>query len=367
MTTPPLDIAPKPRRILVNATSGIGQNLLAVPFLRALARVFPEAHVTAAVRFDVSRRLFVRSGYVDDVLVMNTRQYPGPRALFRLALELRRARFDMVFNVVPANHPLKNLLAYWTGAPLRIGHRYDHHPDRKLGFLLNRQVKVSHTVHDVVQNLNLLVAVGANVDAFDTHLEMWLTEEDEQVASSFLAERHLEDKPLLALHPGSSTEMGMDAKRWPASRFAEVARRLSESHGLVPLVLGGPDETALRDEVAQGCGGLSVEEPDLFRVASLIRRCRLMIANDSLTMHLAGAVGTPVLGIFGPTDPTRTAPWGPAGHVIRKPLPCSPCWNVTNIGRPFSCSNPLRLQCIDDLSVDQVLERVRTTMMMEST
>lgn len=158
------------------------------------------------------------------------------------------------------------------------------------------------------------------------------------------------DAPLVALCPGAAFG---PAKRWFAERFAEVARRAAQS-GAVPLLLGGPADRDVSSEVARQTGGARLVDltgaTSIAVLAALLSLSRVAVVNDSGPMHLAAAVGTPVVALFGSTNPDWTAPRGEGHALIRHPVACSPCYRRT-------C--PIGLLCFAGISVDAVWSAVR--------
>ncbi|MBI3889907.1 MAG: glycosyltransferase family 9 protein [Candidatus Wallbacteria bacterium] len=346
-------------RVLVNATSGIGENLLAVPFLRELSRRWPGARVTAAVRFEAAAELFARMAPVEEVLVLDTVRYGTPAKLLGLIRRLRASRFDWCFNLVPANKAVKNVLAMASGASRIVAHGYDYAPLANLAFLAHKRVPIDTGLHDVEQNLTLLDAAGARpIGAPDLTIRFPVTEEEQAFARGWIDLAGLPARGVLGLHPGSSMELGMDAKRWPAESYIRLAREL-EDQRLAVVVFGGSDERELASELARRAGGAACVGLPLGRLAAMLEACRLVVSNDSFPMHLAAAVGTPVVALFGPTDPARTRPWSSASRVVRLELACSPCWNVRGIGRPFRCVNARLFECVRALPVEQALAACR--------
>ncbi|MEK7204806.1 MAG: lipopolysaccharide heptosyltransferase II, partial [candidate division NC10 bacterium] len=151
---------------------------------------------------------------------------------------------------------------------------------------------------------------------------------------------------VVALNPGS---VYGGAKRWPPERFAAVADGLAERRGARILLIGSPQERPILDEVgarmrhpAINLGGRT----DLGTLVGLLARTHLLLANDTGAMHVAAAVETPVLAIFGPTDAQATGPLGPHSRIVRKPVPCSPC---------LLRECPIDHRCMTRVTVEQVL------------
>jgi heptosyltransferase-3 len=153
----------------------------------------------------------------------------------------------------------------------------------------------------------------------------------------------LRDRPYVVIHPGSI----MGTKRWDARRFGEVARGLA-ARGLTIVVTSGPGEESFASQVAQEVDGtvilLGLTIPEL---AELVRGARLYIGNDSGPMHLAAAVGTPTVAVWGSSDSRRWRPWGVEYRVVQNPFECNPCPGYRCLVAP----SPL---CIESVTVDQV-------------
>jgi heptosyltransferase-2 len=152
----------------------------------------------------------------------------------------------------------------------------------------------------------------------------------------------------------------MDKKRRPTGSFAALAKRILGEKKAKFFVFGGPQERELKKAVAASIGPAAnaVETASLGETAALIFRCRRFITNDSGLMHLAGSLGIRTCGIFGPTDDTRTAPFGPGHLVVRQDLECSPCWTIGNVGRREFCKYG-DFHCLGNLTDESVYERIR--------
>jgi ADP-heptose:LPS heptosyltransferase len=151
----------------------------------------------------------------------------------------------------------------------------------------------------------------------------------------------------LVLHAGAASA----AKAWPVRHFLALVRLL-EARGHPVRALLGPEDGAARDLLAAS-GVALLEGRPLPQVAALLARASLVVGSDSGIAHLAAAVGTKVLVLFGPTDPARTAPLGPRVRVLTRHLPCSPCWAPRT---RLAC--PTARECLEELAPEAVLEAV---------
>ena len=167
--------------------------------------------------------------------------------------------------------------------------------------------------------------------------------------------------PVVALHLG----VGPSAqyRRWPVERFAELATRLLQKNFAV-LLTGAKSEQRLNSAFKNTFRGKSVEASELGTLeytAALLQRCDLLVSNDTGVMHLAAAMGTPTVGLFGASNPIWWAPVGPhATYLYKTRQPCSPCINSYPRQIPQSCTASIDGACMRDISVEDVLEAVRT-------
>ncbi len=177
------------------------------------------------------------------------------------------------------------------------------------------------------------------------------TPDDEAEAAAVLAATPAGSGPI-ALHPGS----GWPLKNWPPRRWGQLAAELHRHYRAVPLVIGSPGERELIEAVVGASDGRArglAGRLSLGGLAALQRRARLAIATDSGALHLAAAVGTPVVGLYGPADPVEFGPWCPPGRrrIVRVQLPCSPC--RTLVDPP--CGATRGPACVTDITVAAVL------------
>jgi lipopolysaccharide heptosyltransferase I len=163
-------------------------------------------------------------------------------------------------------------------------------------------------------------------------------------AEEYLRENNLSGVPVALLVSGVSWA----SKRWPAEYFGVVAEWFVREQGGQCLVSWGPGEDSLAGRVAEGREGVYVlPETSLPRLAAVAKRCRICIANDTGPFHLAAAVGTPCVGVYGPTDPGRNGPYGAPSRAVSAPPPCAPCWQP-------ECREANR-KCLDGLEPEKVI------------
>jgi heptosyltransferase-2 len=352
------------RRILVVRLDEIGDAAMTVPTLRALRHHFDSAHITLVVR-PAAGQLLAHCPHVDELLVLS-----GPlhgvsrifsrykRALSFVRRELGDRSYDLA--LIPrweVDKYFATTVAYLSRADRIVAYSEAVSKEKAIknrGFdrLLTHPVNGGHGLHEVERSLGLAKFVGA--PAADASLELWTDADDETAAEQLLGEAGLlPGTAVVAIAPGAA----LGRRQWPADRFAEVATALSQRHGLHSVVVGGPEDAALGAQIAELAGGSAIDltgRPSLRQVVAILRRCRLFIGNDSGPMHLAAAVGTPVVEVScHPTGgdpehhnaPERFGPWGTISEIVRPAAPRSPCVD--------GCQS-VEAHCILDVSVEQV-------------
>jgi heptosyltransferase-2 len=180
--------------------------------------------------------------------------------------------------------------------------------------------------------------------------QIFLREEDRRWATQALKDMGISDgKVLIGMNPGATFGL---AKCWYPDRFGELGRKLSEKWKARVLLFGKEQEQPIAHEILRYLGSRGIDltgKTGLLQLAGLLERCHLLITNDTGTMHVAAAVGTPVVALFGSTDPVTTGPWGDEHVVVKKDVACSPCWKRV-------C--PTDHRCMELISVEEVEELV---------
>jgi len=305
----PSALSSAPRRVLIVKPCCMGDVLMATPLAASLAAAWPAAAIDWAVDRH-SRPVLEGNPHIAELVDATgcVRGSLSPLSLARLAVRARRGAYDVAF--VPDRSPLMAAVPLAAGVPVRIGldsgGRGRSHTVR---------VPASERKHETELYLDLARAVGiptaVPVPVFAP------SPLDREAAAAYLAVE-AESAPLVAVHPagGENPGMRMTEKRWPAGLFAALIDRLAGEHGGARFfLLGGPGDEdtsravlaamtlAARDRTVDLTGALSIGE-----VGALVDGCDVYVGNDSGAAHLAAAVGTPVVVVFGPTDPLRYGP-----------------------------------------------------------
>ncbi len=305
--------------VLVLQTAFLGDVVLTTPLLRELRRVLPGAPITV-VTTPMGAQTLAGHPCVDGVEVFDKKGADrGPVGLARLARRLRAGAPEVA--LAAQRSARTGLLAMLSGARLRIG--FAGAPGR---FGYNRRVPWTATDHAVRRYLALAEPAGGDPRAADPRPELAVAAEARERVRSLLASAGVGvADALLAIAPGSI----WGTKRWLPEGFASIARA-SASRGLVPVLVGSPDERALCDEVSAASGARAINlagRCGIPELAALLATARALVSNDSGAGHVASAVGTPVISIFGPTVPAfGYTPYGAANRIVEHPdLACRPC------------------------------------------
>jgi heptosyltransferase II len=323
-------------RILCICPIGIGNYLLCYPAFSELKRLVPRASLhMLALRSGIAS-IAGNDALWEKVHVFDPTQLPGNLpSIARSLADLRKQKFDACLNYFPSNTWQYHLLPRLLGIPLRYGFKYGFAPLSKLWFFCNKTIPVDGELHDVRQNLALTAFFTGNekADPSEVVFPKLFGENDLQWAKDYLA---LISRAacFIGIHPGSSREHGMAAKRWSADSMAGLTDKACSALNAEALILGGPDEREVKIKCAASMKQRAhiVEAITLARTSALMSLCRMCICNDSGLMHISACQGTPTVGIFGPTDEKRNGPIGGKTLVIRKIIPGFPVWTALNVG-----------------------------------
>ena len=328
-------------RILIVSVNWLGDLLFMTPAIRALRRAHPKSHIACLVP---PRGLDLLRGnpHLDEVIPLEEerglRQWRNWGPLLR---RLREERFDAAYLFHRSFS--RTLLAWAAGIPARIGYR-----TWKRGWLLTVPVEPvpKDSLHKADWFLRVLQADGIEPDG--PQYEAGVLPEDSETADRLLREWRINPREkIVALHAGANWRL----KRWPAGQFAQLADALAERYGARLLFVGAEEDRPLILGILarmRSSAFVAAGRTTFRQLGALLARMSLLISNDSGPLHLGIAVGTPVVALFGPTDPVLTGP--PAGSQA-----------VTlfgSVGCPVPCYRlhcPVNL-CMQQITVGQVLE-----------
>lgn len=339
--------------ILVINLKHIGDVLVATPVLTALKEAYPESSLSVLVDNNTEEMVTLNPA-VDEVIVLD--RVKGPRLFNRFlkqaifALKLRRKEFDLVLELSAGDRGA--FLGFMTGAKERIG--FDPHKRTFLGrrHLFTRLVRISTTTqHMVDYNLALVRALG--LEPSDKRLSIFWSEEDSRACMKLLSEKGLsKSDPYVVMHPTSRWLF----KAWNSRGYAVVCDYIAEKYRLPVVITSAPDEKEKRrvEEMVSLAKSRPIDLSGMLslkQLACCISKSILFVGIDSAPMHIAAAVNTPVIALFGPSGDHMWGPWGDGHIVIKKGWDCQPC------GRD-GCNGSKVSQCLEAITPEEVFHAV---------
>lgn len=356
----PVDIK-KIRKILIIKLFAIGEMLMSTPLIHSIRKTFPEADIHILTGKYIAEILkdnpeIDRMISIDEDIVLKKMFLK----LMRLILELRREKYDVVFSL---HRPfVMCIFAYLTGAPVRVG--FDRNDE---GILYTNKVKSNiKGRHQIEEYLDLIRILGFEPE--NRRKLIFLKDEVFKKADELLKESGIDysiDR-IIGISPAGGNnlaayKLGTDAlvRRWPDENYAALAEMLIKRLNAKVIVVGGKAEN-ISAQIIKKKAGESVYDmtgkTDILTASAIISRLSLLITNDAGPMHIASAVNTFVIALFGPTDPNVAGPYTENSMIIRKGIECSPCFNKDTFP-PFNMDCK-EWRCMKEISPDEVFARI---------
>ena len=336
------------KNILLIRLSSLGDIVLTSPAIRAVRQHFPHAHISMLVGKQ-SADLFTENPHLDEVIPFDRMsKNKDTLEMVRMVRILREREFELALDF--QRKVRTSLLAYLSGVKCRVGY---HQPN---GFLCTVRVPRQQVNKHVIDHyFDLLHAV--NIPTPSRELELFLAESDRDYVREILNTQQdlmpsqiTESNPIkVGLFPGA----GWKLREWMPDRFAAIGDRIAKHFGARILIFGGPGERELVNHVADLMTTTPLAFTEAFGIrqfAALIEQCDLFITNDTGPMHIAAAVQTPTISLFGPGNHVRFQPLNPIHTTIRHHVPCNPCKQFTD-----KCKDNI---CMKLITVDEVWETV---------
>lgn len=333
-------------RILVRGTNWVGDSVITVPALKELRRIFPDSQICLLVKPWVSG-LFTDADFIDEVIVYDREQ----KGVLKTILELRRRKFDLALLFQNAFEAA--VLAYGSGAPIRVGYPTEHR-----GFLLTHPLRLTSEIlklHQVKYYLHIVSQLEEKltgtsyVDFTNPDCYLPVGEQRRSQLLSKLPQLGIDpSRPMIALNPGATNSR---AKRWPAERFGILADRLI-SHGFEVVFIGAGNEleiTMAAISRMQQRAAILTGKTSLADSIAFLSLCQLLVSNDTGPAYLSAAMNIPTLTIFGPTDENMIHPLGAHSVLLRHNVECAPC---------MLRDCPIDHRCMTSISVERVEMKV---------
>ncbi|MDP3790621.1 MAG: lipopolysaccharide heptosyltransferase II [Candidatus Omnitrophota bacterium] len=334
----------KSLNILVIKLSAIGDVILSTPSLRSIRAKHKDSVIKVLVGLQ-AKEVLDRCPYINDRIICDFKgKNKGFIGLWRLSEELRKGCFDIVIDL--QNNKKSHILSFLSMAPLRYG--YDN---GKFSFLLNKRIKDDAPYLDPIDH-QFRVLKLAGIKPLDKHLEIWPSPSDDEKVSGLLNESWIKStQNIVGINVRASSRWL--SKNWPAKYIAELCDRLAKEFNVRTVLTGTKDDIPFIERISQNTSSkpiVAAGKTGMLELASLIKRCRAYITPDSAPMHIASAVGTPFIGLFGPTDPARHIAPSKKYVVMKKDLKCSPCYNPNCLKK---------VKCMKEITVDEVFKATK--------
>ena len=339
------------KSILVILVAGIGDLILASKSIRAIKNGYPDADIHLLTNSEAVP-IAQNYAYVDYVWAFPIREMRKSKIclfdVWKLLLKLRRTEFAMVvnlFEVASLRGAIKmGILFFLLNVRVRIGHN-----NKGLGLVLTDKVP-SETFwkrHRVDAMMDIALLAGGILDGKDIEV-FWDKKCEKKWERLFFEKTGIVQEIIVGVNPGGDRSN----KRWSPNNFATIADRIIDEFGAKIIILGGPGEENISNEIQQKMKNDAVNlsgRLDLNDLVYIINKMDVLITNDSGPMHIGAATGTPLVAIFGPCDPTLVMPYTPKSlyRLIYKGLDCQPC----NDGK---CTQPV---CLSIITPEEVYEK----------
>ena len=337
-------------KILVRGTNWIGDAVMSVPALRELRRIFPDAWITLHTR-TWADGLFCDADFLDEIVTYDPAKW-RIRDVLDNSQFLKKDDYDLA--IILPNSFESAMTSFLSRIPRRIGYNKDLR-----GLLLTDPVAVPEWKarrHEVFYYLNLVSEIEKRIIGSDTvgqtvpDISLDVSPERRNAAAKMLAD--LADGtsgPIIALGVGSTNSR---AKRWPANYYAQLANRLSTELNAAIVLIGSADDGEVAAEVATKSGVNTIDlsgKTTIAEAVALLAELDVLVANDMGLAHIAPAVGTQTVVIFGPTDPTTTRPYSDNADILSYNVECSPC---------MLRDCPIDHRCMTNVTVAHVFDSV---------
>jgi lipopolysaccharide heptosyltransferase II len=348
-----------PKRILVIRTDLMGDVILSLPAVHALRRAYPAAHIdmlvmppnVGVIKHDPT---ITRIVTYDPNIWRRPNAFLSPasyRAFLGLIGSLRAAQYDLCVSLAG---DWASVFAFLSKARRRVGYRGEAYPFFMTDPVPGRRYRTHQ--HEVAYIAGLAKAAGGFLEGEQREPILTVSEQARAEVKALLAANGVAEGDLLiAAHAGATNGV---AKRWPVIHWAALADHLVTELGAKVILTGAASDAEITGAVAAQMHQTPLDfagKTTIPQLAALLERCNLVISGDSGPLHMAGAVGTPVIAIHGPTDPKLSGPVGKDATVLRLGIWCSPCYDASfwAVCRFF---NPV---CMKAITPEQVLAAVR--------
>lgn len=350
-----------PRRILVIRLDLIGDLVLSMTVVRALKHTYPGAEIDL-LAVPASAKVVMHDPDLAQIITYDPNIWRRPKAIFhaknwrdafRLRRHLRAQRYDIAVSVFG---PWAGVIAVLSGAKRRVGFGRESYPGFMTDNVPGRHWSPGDHKHEVDYCLELAKSSGAKISTADRTPSLYVDPQARRQLEQLLIQEGIEtEKPLIACHVSSNNGQ---SKRWPIPYWATLIDKLVREQGAQVIFTGTPADLLLIESVSCRMQEQAINlagKTSLPQLVALLQRADLVISGDSGPMHIAAALGTPLIAIHGPTDPALSGPVSPLATILHSDIWCSPCYNA----RDTADCRFFTTQCMKNILPQQVLEVAR--------
>ncbi len=339
----------KIKKILIFSTSWLGDAVITIPTIYGIRNLYPDAWLAILAK-DTIADIFKTVEAIDEIITFHKEKgYKKAFTVLKTSSMLKIKKFDRVF-IFP-NSLGSTLTCFLAGIPERIGFGSNGR-----GLFLTETVKRDRKIlskHQVHYYKKLLESMGKA--SFPQLPEIKVPEENIKWAREFLfSKRDGSKKFLVGINPGSTNG---EAKQWLPERFGELAKKLYKNRRCDIIIFGDTNSSLLAGRINKDLGNKAIDvtgKTDILQLTALLKECDLLVTNDTGPMHVACAVKTPVVAVFGSTNPVTTSPLGRDAVVIKKDMPCSPCWKRVCPERLHLCMKNISTAAVEKAVLEKL-------------
>lgn len=350
------ELSPIHKKILMIKFIAIGDLVVTLPTLRAIKKSYPKSHLAILVTPRV-KEVVEGCPYLDKIIYYDILgKDRGWKGLFRIIRKIRRENFDLVIDL-EQYYRITSLISYFSGIPNRAGFDLVGQGRRKLF-----TIKIPYLTekHEVVTFLEAASQIGADISEKGL-VEVWIPLEDRKYVDRFLKEAGVSAGDLIiGIHPG--TGPSATSRRWQTEKYVVLADWIISELRAKVIFTGTPSEIGMINEITESMTFppiVAAGKTSLKQLAEISRRCELFISVDTGPLHIAAAMGTKVIGLYGPNTPVKWGPYGTGHLTIYKGLECSPC-TKQYLGQVSNCKDPI---CMKNITVEDVKSAVWQALM----
>lgn len=332
------------KSILIIRTAYIGDVVMTLPILKPLKERFPGTKISFLTSKS-AKEILINNPYIDEIITYNPFWFYPEKIIeyFKFIRRFKKTKFDLI---IEARGDIREFLFLVQPLSARFKVSYDIGGG---GYFLSHVVPYAGVCHRVDYHLDIVKYIGGKAN--DICWDIYLTENEKKRVEEILWENGIH-KPFISIHPGSRQPL----KRWSAKRYALLADMIIKHNGINVVLLGSMGEKQLVESIGNEMKTkpiMLVGKTNLREMAGIFSKSALLICNDSAPMHIAAAVNTLTIAIFGPSKSIETGPYGNKNIVIEKNYPCRITCDE-NV-----CKNDIQNGCMADICVDDVLDAVK--------